>query len=267
MLRTIFICFLSIVSPIILAADDELKDNPLDPGLSYKYRGFLGLVVGGGPNIQNGDMGVWCQSCLFDNGRGTGYVIGLTYDHYIEEYLSFGAAVNYEDYSFEAKYRETSYREFEAGSNGQSVRLPLELQQDAKLDLQYITAVPYVRLRPFELLSFRLGAMASFGSPQLTHTENVINRIHTIGGQLFVIDELRPNENLDSGDVPPDASTNQFSLFIAANTHIWLRYNLFLTGGIEWRQQITSYGFYNSDFTVTAPRFTLGLEYMIYREQ
>jgi hypothetical protein len=252
------------VSPAL--SQNDLEDSPIAPAERDRYKGYLGLIVGLGPNIQSGDMNVRCESCLFDNGMGTGFNAALKFEHYFFDELSLGIAAGYDSYSFTSQYREISNRSFTAGEGTRSVRLPLEIQQTAELDLNLLTVMPYVRYRPFEMFSLKAGIMPAFGSPGLTHTESVINTVHSIGGELYIIDQLRPNENLDSGDVPDGAESMQLFGVLGLETHFWLRYNLNINIGAEWRQPFTTNDFYGSDFVIYGPRFTAGIEYMIYRE-
>ncbi|GAB5466074.1 MAG: hypothetical protein Kapaf2KO_15100 [Candidatus Kapaibacteriales bacterium] len=236
----------------------EATDNPLQPFKEPLYKGYLGLQLGMGPNIQNGDLRVNCESCLFDNGMGTGFTVSLNYDHYFlkfSEELSFGFTAQYDNNSFTAQYRELTSK----------FDLPVELQQRAEVDLHFVTLMPHIRYRPFEFISASIGIGPAFGSPGVTHTEELTSRVQTIDGRTYIIDQLRENPTLDDGGVPEGTADMMLVVNAGLKGYLWLRYDLYLTATVEWRQMLGEYDFYGSNMSITAPRFLVGVDYLIYR--
>jgi hypothetical protein len=268
-MKHFYISFLVIItafSPTILSADKNLKNSPLDPGISFKWEGWLGIEVGAGPNIQSGDMKVPCDDCTFDNGRGTGYYVGLTYDHYFEKEFSAGFMLSYEEFSIASQYREIQLRTFSHKTTGDRLLIDVELQQRAELQYAFIGLTPHVRYRPIEEFSIRAGLMAAFGEPLLTHTETVASPVELIQGETYLIEKAGQSDLLVADAVPEGQSSTAFYGFVAATGHFWIRYDLSLLASVQWRQQFGSYDFYGSDFQLLVPRFSLGLEYMIYKK-
>lgn len=253
-------------SASILFADDNLMNSPLDPAARSKYEGWLGLELGMGPNIQSGILRVPCRSCEFDNGRGTGFLAMLNYDHYFNDELSLGLGLSYEEYSFMAQYREIQSRNFTNASLDRSVLVDLELQQRAEFNYSFLGVTPFVRYRPVEWISVKAGLLAAFGEPTLIHTERVNNPVRIIQGRTYVIQQENSDGVLHDA-VPEGVSSTALFGNLSVNGHLWLRYDLSLLLGAHWRQQLGAFDFYGSDFTIVAPRFTIGLEYMIYRER
>lgn len=148
--------------------------NPIFPA-KQSLPDYLGITLGLGQNFQSGKMYVECPGCIFEDGVKFGYTIGAYYDSHINEFLTYGADINFSNNGIKTSYienelidvisTEISYRE--------TVNIPF--RHIADVEISNINLIPYIKLIPLNFLFFKVGFGFNFvTSSNLRHDKELL---------------------------------------------------------------------------------------------
>lgn len=172
-MRLLLIIIIFLFNFAVLSFSQNLS-NPIFPA-KPTLPDYLGFTLGLGQNFQSGKMYVECPGCVFEDGVRFGYTIGAFYESYINDFLTYGADINFSNNGIKTSYienelidvvsTEISYRE--------SVNIPFRHISD--VDISTINLIPYIKLIPWNFLFFKVGFGFNFvASSNLRHDKELL---------------------------------------------------------------------------------------------
>jgi hypothetical protein len=179
----IYICLFCSFS-INLSA--QYTDTPILPA-KEKVPGYIGFIVGLGQNFQSGEYYVDCEDCIFSDGVGTGVTLGASYDRLIFPWLKYGIAVFYDYAGINNSFIETEIIPFELPNSSIKENIPVQFRHTANVDVNYLTAMPYLKVEPVKFFFIRLGFGVSYiFTSNIKHDKELLQRNHTLSNGATV---------------------------------------------------------------------------------
>lgn len=186
-MRLLYIYF---IAAILIATQVDLLSQyiptPLGPAKD-KEPGYIGIIVGMGQNFQTGEFYVECPDCIFENGVGTGFTIGASYDRVLLPWLKYGIAAFYDYGGIKSSFLETELIPFELQNSGLKESIPVQFRHTASVDINSLIAMPYLKIEPTNFFFFRMGLGLSYiFSNNITHDKELLQKQATLSNGATV---------------------------------------------------------------------------------
>lgn len=158
--------------------------SPLGPGAKEKDS-YLGILLGFGQNIQNGEAVVNCKDCVFRDGLGFGYTFGFTYqkqfarvddDPFLSNFF-YGAMLHLSNRNISPSYREIGTQDF----SEYDISFPITFRQINEITIMTAGLMPYISYYPIKYLFVRFGVDGSIVfNANTKHTMELLDRRKTL---------------------------------------------------------------------------------------
>jgi len=253
----------SVISILFLVATQNLaaQTNVLesDPIRARKLVVYdlLGGYAGVSANQQVGTFFTDCN-CEFTGGGSAGFMAGVTFERLSRSRFLWGATAGIEYRSVEARFRE---REgvVQRSASGQEYTVPVNFLNTADVSLLYATLNPFVKVKAFESLIFRVGPSLSYvASSSLRHEKELLDAEVTFPNGERATVRLADMEGtsvvLQDGPIQ-DLSAFQIGIHGAVGLEFKIGTSFFVGPLFQFTQPLTSLGARGDGFGIRSMQF------------
>ena len=142
-----------------------------------KLPNWGGVFLGFSGNFQTGTLQTDECNCSFENGAGSGIILGGLYEKYIGNSLNIGGAIGYENRSITSLFREREIVDLQS-PNGESYKTPILFRHSADVSIQQLFVNAYAKWYPFSKVLFLKGGLTAgyMFESSITHTKDILER-------------------------------------------------------------------------------------------
>ncbi|MBK6291164.1 MAG: outer membrane beta-barrel protein [Ignavibacteria bacterium] len=258
----ILACFLAMGT---LHAQVNVMDS--DPIAARKRLVYsqVGAFVGLGSTTQGGTFTTDCN-CDFTGGAGAGFVAGLMFERLTRSQFTWGVTLGYDSRGLTGRFREEE-GVVQTSPSGRSFTVPITFLNEAQLDLNVLTAMPYVKHHFFDLFFARLGASVGYVfSSGLSHTKTLETETVTFPNGEVATVSLPGGEgtsvSLQNGPLA-DLNSVQLGIVAGVGMEIRLSKKMFLSPTVQFLFPVTSISAQGAGFSVRSLQFSAEVRHIL----
>lgn len=254
--HSVIAILLLVAAQNVFAQTNVLESDPISARKLVVYDLFGGYI-GVSANRQVGTFLTDCN-CEFTSGGSSGFMAGATFERLTRSRFYFGATAGIEYRSIEARFRE---REgvVQRSASGQEYTVPVNFLNTADVSLLYATLNPFVKVKAFESLIFRLGPSLSYvASSSLRHQKELLDAEVTFpNGERATVRLADTDETsvvLQDGPIE-DLSAFQIGIHGAVGLEFKFGTTFFVSPLLQFVQPLTSLGARGDGFGIRSMQF------------
>jgi len=172
--------YVILITTFLLFSVQNVFSQNLDSPISFqpkKLPNWGGVFLGFSGNFQSGTLQTNECNCLFENGAGSGIILGVLYEKYIGNALNIGGSIGYENKSLTSLFREREIIDLQS-PNGESFKTPILFRHTADVSIQQLFVNAYAKWYPFsQVLYFKGGINVGYMfDASITHSKEILER-------------------------------------------------------------------------------------------
>ena len=261
-LLLILVCFLAVGA---LHAQVNVMDS--DPIAARKRLVYsqVGAFIGFGSTTQGGSFTTDCN-CEFNGGAGAGFVAGLMFERLTRSEFTWGVTLGYDSRGLTGRFREEE-GVVQTSPSGRAFTVPITFLNEAQVDLNVITAMPYVKHHFFDIFFARLGASVGYVfSSGLSHSKTLETQTVTFPNGEVATVSLPGGEGttvtLQNGPFT-DLNALQLGIMAGVGMEIRLSKKMFLSPTVQYLFPLTSISAQGTSFTVRSLQFSAEIRHIL----
>lgn len=230
-----------------------------------KLPNWGGVFLGFSGNFQTGTLVTNECNCSFENGAGSGLIVGGLYEKYIGNSLNIGGAIGYENRSLTALFREREIVDLQS-ANGESYKTPILFRHTSDVSIQQLFVNAYAKWYPFsKVLFFKGGLTAGYMfQSSILHTKEILERnpyrLPDGSDATILFENNTQSTVIEQGDLP-NASPLQFLVDVGMGIDIPFGEYTYLTPVFRYTLPLNTVTTSNPSFSVNSLQFLMELRF------
>jgi len=248
----IFSCF-----NLEVSAQTYNLSTPLEPSANEGSGYTIGAYLGLGQNIQSGEFYVDCDDCIFKDGVGFRWNVGLLYEYEFMTQFQLGLMTGLMGGSINSAFNEIEALEYQLG--GQTNYINMMFNHNSSLSFMDLEIAPYVKYTLADLFFIRAGAAIYLPlSAELTHDKEAqATRVTLADGSTAIMrfEKTRLQENKIENQTSP-----RLMLMTAVGMNLHLSDRVFISPVFDYRLPLNDYGIEGNGFGFASWQLMLELK-------
>lgn len=252
----------------VIQAEDKFTSTPLMPAKN-KTPGYSGIFIGAGQNFQSGKYFVDCKECEFENGVASGFLIGIFYDRKALSWLKYGISGAYNLSGIENSFVEFEKIHLQSDNSGIDEDIWLQFRHKSEVKINMLTAMPYIKLEPFDFFFFKTGFSLSYiFNSNIKHEKELMQNEVTLSNGATIIVSIPDFEDSNKKTIQDseirELNSLQYAISLSSGVIINFSPTTFFSPYFQYNLPLTNISESGDDYKINQWRIIFELGFKIH---